>query len=441
MVPLLLTSLACAPLPTSVERIAQDTRWEGTVALQATVYVEPGATLTLAAGTVVEVYPRTGVYVDGAVVAEGPVRVVGVGSFGDENQGFNVGGGGSALDGLTVERVDLEVVDGGLTRLAGLTSVDAQLDLGRCPQEFHLDGATFTRDRSFDVAAVLVSDCADVVLEGLEVVGASKGVSLSGDGELSVEVVDSTFLDVGTAIYLTQDDPEVRGLARLHGVRVERAAEDGVFARGFDLSVWDSTFAEVGDDGISGGTPSTVVAFSVVVADAGADCVDADGPLELTDVVLSGCGRNGVEAPDETHLLRTRVSGAGETGVEMGWGSVTDTTVEGSGGPGVAVREGAATLLTGVRAAGNGEEGVVGRASGVLAVDLTACDIVDNASWGLREVRLVSGTHVSGNLGYGGVDLGDGGLVDGVRDTDTDQIDDADSILDPQARLVGAGAP
>ncbi len=195
------------------------------------------------------------------------------------------------------------------------------------------------------------------------------------------------------------------------------------------------------DLAIQEGIVANVDGYGVYVYEGDAT-IDQLQIIDATGTGLDSVGVTGILVTDGTATIsNTRVEDTDLYGIQVMGGSITNSTVTRSGFRGIVVSGDQAMTISNCEISDNVDRGVIGQSWGDNFIDVSGNNITGNGSYGVQYAQLVDGNYVSDNYTFVGADLGEGGTVDGSRDTNTDQVKTADAVSNPQsAPLTGVGA-
>lgn len=429
---------------TSHTFIEEDVRWEDTVLVAGTVVVRKEATLTLGAGTQLDFGPESHLVVEGRLVSEGtPEAMVSLASGGDWFSSVQLSGQ-ATLQNVHMSQIELTVSGDGVDtieqsvfsnsgvwiedRVSSLVIRDSVFDFESFWREnlltFQSVGGAMTVDSSFFTGGAIAISW-----------------DWAGTGS-SLTVRNSHFEHHESGIRAGVASPSSAAVLVVENSTVSDVREVGIDVRSGEVFLTDVTVWDVGGNGIKGHSSATLNLVGVHVSEVGGTCVSSSGTAVNADtVVVEKCGSMGLSASNGTltaeNVRATENEGAG---VSVRALTMKDSTVSDNGSSGVLVSGPDISTIVNSTVSGNGTYGVKGPSSGVNLVDVSGCNLTYNENRAANEVRLMSGNYVADNNGETGVDDGVGGVLDGVRNTDTPQINDADQIENPLLEpIAGAG--
>jgi len=322
----------------------------------------------------------------------------------------------SASGALTVERADLSN-----SGFYGIYSSDTE-------------AMVTVRD---SVIADVGASC--IVAEGGLLVDATEIHRCVGSGVHAYKestVTDSTILDVtgfgvraGQNTTLEQTDIERSGGACLH-------VSEG------DVQMDGGTLLACGGDGIySGGS----VAITDVTIDAAiGDGVDARGPeVTLTDSQVLNPLQSGVYGAAATVTVSgTTIEGAGAYGIRADAMALESSSVIGAALTGLYIESELTSTISRSEIRDNGIFGVYGVVHEGNGIDIVDSNLTGNMGIAVFRARSVMSSFIADNNGETGVDSTWGGVLDGLLETQSDQIRYLDAVSDPQTMAIeDAGAP
>ena len=531
-----------------------DTTWDGDVLVDATVYVPEGVTLSIAAGSSVDLMPDAGLIVDGILDLQGtdgnPVAFADFAKASIGNQGVAVWGAAneSTIRFATFEGVDLRLTGDPTAVVSDVAFSDATVWIRDRSTPLQVLDTTFEANFLDGWTAISARGIPELRVERMDGFQIGYGIEFEGlqDGAV-LSVVDATFTDTSQAIRVgtigefdatvtLQDVSLDRGTSygfyfdnadvtltdvhitdtlfqSIYGTAtttldivdssIDGSGNMGIYHLGDGLAVTGTSVANTLGDGING--VDNVVLNNVTV-DSAPNCIDVDGDaLTATMVTLTGCWSDGIEATGDVDLTDVSIAQPGVYGIYAGGSATLDgVAVDGSGNTGLYALDGAnidqttitsagyrgiqvtgdlvATNLTvdgtdnyGVYVSGGGslsfcsvanagldgiyfasgdpavvqncdvtdsaQYGIRGLSSGAVLLDVIGNNVTGSGSWGVLEAQVVDGNYIADNLGLVGTDLGVGGVVDGIRDTDSTQVQDADQLINPLAAPVPYTGP
>ncbi len=197
-----------------------------------------------------------------------------------------------------------------------------------------------------------------------------------------------------------------------------------------------------GDLTLQEGIISNVDGYGLYVYEGDAT-IDQLQIVDASGTGLDSVGATGIYVTDGTaNISNTRIEDTDLYGIQVNGGSISNSTVTRSGFRGIVVTGDQAMTISGCEITDNLDRGIIGQSWGDNLMDVTGNNITGNGGYGVQYAQLVDGNFVSDNYTFVGADLGDGGTVDGTRDTNTDQVKTADAVSNPlSAALTGVGAP
>jgi hypothetical protein len=90
---------------------------------------------------------------------------------------------------------------------------------------------------------------------------------------------------------------------------------------------------------------------------------------------------------------------------------------------------------------GNAFRGIQAISFGANLTDITGNNITGNGERAVVYAQTVDGNYIADNYGLAGADTGDGGTLDGVRDTSSDQIYAVDVLSNAASAPVAGTGP
>jgi hypothetical protein len=454
------------------------------------IEIAPGVTVTVEAGTSLAFEPFSTLYVLGGLVMAGtetePVTVAGTveGPVGGSII-FGTSSVESSFLNVSFDHISLHILGDSVREILGCTFDDADVRIMSQSQAMRLEGCRFSASNSVSMTLLIVNQSANVTVANSLFEGGQYGVQtnagVDGDGVsiMNCEFVGQAYgiragvyssvrttLDVvgsrmnaalnygimgyNTDMTVTQTDINGVGITGIYGSQNTKATLVQTTVSGADghcvqlygdqsHSVTDSVFTDCGSDGIDTGGDFTLEGSTI--DGTGGNCLDvnSDG-LSVRDSTLSNCGSDGIESMADVTVHNTTVDTTGYYGIDAKDLLLTNSSVLNAAKDGVYVRGSEVSAVTDCNVENNGGYGVRGYTVGEVQLDVSTSNIVGNTRQGLYEVQIAEGNYLAGNYGFTGVDEEEGGTLDGSRNTDTDQIADADIIVSPAAeRLESAG--
>lgn len=434
--------------------IEADTTWSGAETLERLVYVMPGVTLTVEAGTTVTLLPEAGLVVDGVLVADGGPSSAIVfesgSSFDDSLLGVKLGAtdGDPQLDNVVFDAVGLEVRGDGLDGLAFATFEDAGLVIRDRGEPFDLSNTTFTWSGSRGVS-VTARDPADLSLVDVDIAGGRAGIDLLGTAAYDVDLDDLGVTGTAGAGIVLEGPQQADSTLFARDLILRDLGGDGLRSQEFQLDVAGVLVEDVERSGLrtnDHADPGPSTLSDITVRRTGDDCLLVTYGATASTIVAEDCGGEGLRVGGAATLSDITVVRPASQGIWLGHGTLTRCSVTDGDSSGVIVYDkGEPTTISlcdlrdnawhGVHKFGNSESPPFAPAA------VESSNIVGNGGYAAFGIQQLDGCHVADNNGETGTDLGSGGTVDDVFDTTTDQAHLLDAIFSPQSDTVAGTGP
>jgi hypothetical protein len=425
--------------------VETDTQWEGEVFVAGTVMVREGATLTLAAGTQITVGPNSRLLVEGGLISEGTeAEPVSLQSHGNQFSRLTVYGS-ATLQHMIFDRVHLKLEGNGVEAIESCTFNNVEVVVLNRDADFAIRNAQFSLDRFWHEYNLMMREMSGATLiESSTFVGGHRGISWEWiDPSASLTVKDSDFSQHYYGILAGTYTTETEGMLTLDNVTMHDLTYSGLDLRQGSavlngVTIWDAQSYY----GITTSSEGSLSLTDVDVSDTGRTCIYSRAlALTAVRVTVQNCGSRGIHAVDGALTAdNVRAINNESDGIYAQSLLMTNSTISDNGISGVNVAGSADSSIENSDISGNVEYGVRG-STGDNALDMSGNNVVGNGKQGANEVRWMSGNYLADNNGQTGPDTGSGGDLDGVRNTDTAQVNDADQIANPLAEAItGTGA-